>query len=272
MKYDFAIYTKFYAWSYLTEKKETLYDSKGNKTTSNTTSFQYDPTNYQLSDLSVTDGANTSRTLYSYPASNTLRFKKHILSEVDGVETYRNGTFTGGSKYIYTTHKNPQTGVSFPVVQKCNSVLPNASKSNVTEMTVTSYDDYGNIREYKKKDETSVTIIWSYNHQLPIMEIVGSTYADACKKATSLASLEGKSYVAETTMSSIHATLRKNLPDALVTAYTYSPWQSVSQIIKPNGEKTVYSYDGYGRLSTVLDANQSTFQPIQMYNYNYKNK
>ena len=139
-------------------------------------------------------------------------------------------------------------------------------------MTVTQYDDYGNIRQYKKKDGTPVTIIWSYNHQLPIMEIVGSTYADACKKATSLASLESKASVAETTISSIHSTLMKNMPNAYITAYTYSPWKSVSQIIKPNGEKTVYRYDNYGRLTTVLDANQSTFQPLQMFNYKYKNK
>ena len=104
------------------------------------------------------------------------------------------------------------------------------------------------------------------------MEIVGCTYDEACKKATSLSSLESKASVAETTISSIHSTLMKGLPNAYVTAYTYSPWQSVSQIIKPNGEKTAYSYDSYGRLTTVLDANQSTFQPILMYNYNYKNK
>lgn len=234
-----------------------------------TTTFQYNPTNYQLSDQSVTDGTNTSRTLYSYPASNTLRFMQHNLSEVDGVETYRNGTFTGGSKYIFKVHKNPQTGASFSVVEKCCSILPDAKKSKVIEMSVTSYDDYGNIRQYTKKDGTPVTIIWSYNHQLPIMEIVGCTYDEACKKATSLSSLESKASVAETTISSIHSTLMKGLPNAYVTAYTYSPWHTVSEIIQPNGNKTKYAYDSYGRLEETKDINDKT---LQKYSYNYKNK
>ena len=266
--YNTTFFRKCNTWTYLTSKTETLYDSKGNKTTSNKTSFQYNPTNYQLSDLSVTDGTNTSRTHYSYPASNTLRFKKHILSEVDGVETYRNGKFTGGSKYIFKVHKNPQTGVSFPVVDSCCSILPN--RSRVREMKVISYDDYGNIREYKKKDETPVTVIWSYNHQLPIMEIVGSTYTEVCDKAKNvkdISSLENASSVSETTMSSIHATLRENLPNALVTAYTYSLWHSVSEIIKPNGDKVKYNYDQYGRLEKTSDINGKT---LQKFTYNYK--
>ena len=260
-------------WCYLTSKTETLYDKNGQPLSSNTTSFQYNPTNYQLSDQSVTDGTNTSRTLYSYPASNTLRFMQHILSEVDGVETYRNGTFTGGSKYIFKVHKNPQTGASFSVVDSCCSILPN--RSRVREMKVTSYDDYGNIREYKKKDETPVTIIWSYNHQLPIMEIVGSTYTEVCNKVKDkindkskyIPSLETASSVDEDTMSSIHNILREGSPNTLVTAYTYSPWHSVSQIIKPNGDKVKYNYDQYGRLEKTSDINDNI---LQKYTYNYK--
>lgn len=266
--YSYSLYPKYPIIVLPYTITETLYDSNGKKTTSNTTSFQYNPTNYQLSDLSVTDGTNTSRTLYSYPASNTLRFMQHILSEVDGVETYRNGTFTGGSKYIFKVHKNPQTGAAFSVVNASCSILPN--RSRVTEMTVTQYDDYGNIREYKKKDETPVTIIWSYNHQLPIMEIVGSTYTEVCNKAKNvkdISSLENASSVSETTMSSIHATLRKDLPNALVTAYTYSPWHSVSEIIKPNGNKVKYNYDQYGRLEKTSDINDKI---LQKYTYNYK--
>lgn len=266
--YNQLFFRKCNTWSYLTSKTETQYDKNGKPLTSNTTSFQYNPTNYQLSDLSVTDGTNTSRTLYSYPASNTLRFKKHILSEVDGVKTYKNGKLTGGSKFTYKVHKNPQTGASFSVVETCRSLLPNGG--SVTEMTVTSYDDYGNIREYKKKDEPPVTVIWSYNHQLPIMEIVGSTYTEVCNKAKNvkdISSLENASSVSETTMSSIHATLRENLPNALVTAYTYSPWHSVSEIIKPNGDKVKYNYDQYGRLEKTSDINGKT---LQKFTYNYK--
>ena len=275
LAYDLAFYRKVITWNYLTSKTETLYDSNGKQTTSNTTSFQYNKSNYQLSDQSVTDGTNTSRTHYYYPSDKKVTGDQylndaHKISELTAIDTYRNGNYAGGSMFNYCKWKN----TNLPVVNECYSITP--SKAKILEMKVDStngYDNYGNIRQYTKKDGTDVTIIWSYNHQLPIMEIVGSTYTEVCNKAKNvknISSLENASFVSETTMSSIHATLRKDLPNALVTAYTYSPWHSVSQIIKPNGEKTVYSYDGYGRLQTVLDANLSNFRPLQMYNYNYK--
>lgn len=274
LAYDLAFYRKVITWNYLTSKTETLYDSNGKQTTSNITEYAYNENNYQPMRVTVYDDKklNSRCTCLYYPSDAGMAggsdylLQKHCISEVVRTYVYNDifntNTFAGGSYYNYDLRNN------IPVVKECRSITP--AWRTVLEMEVTKHDNYGNIREYKKKDGTPVTIIWSYNHQLPIMEIVGSTYADACKKATSLASLEGKSYVAETTMSSIHATLRENLPNTLVTAYTYSPWHSVSQIIKPNGEKTVYSYDGYGRLQTVLDANQSNFRPLQMYNYNYK--
>ena len=276
--YKYSLYPKYPINVLPYTTTETLYDSKGNKTTSNTTSFQYNPTNYQLSDLSVTDGTNTSRTLYSYPASNTLRFMKHNLSEVDGVKTYRNGTFTGGSKYTFKVHKNPQTGASFSVVETCRSLLPNGG--SVTEMTVTSYDDYGNIREYKKKDETPVTIIWSYNHQFPVLEIVGKTYNDVTKTFTFIHDLEEAKTIDNTcplgSMEAIHTSINmaykggfnKGAAEAYVTAYEYSPWGTVSRIIKPNGLRVEYVYDTYGRLKETKENGDI----IQKYSYNYKNK
>ncbi len=276
--YNQLFFRKCNTWNYLTSKTETQYDSNGKQTTSNTTSFKYDPTNYQLSDLSVTDGTNTSRTLYSYPASNTLRFMQHNLSEVDGVKTYKNGKLTGGSKFTYKVHKNPQTGASFSVVETCRSLLPNGG--SVTEMTVTSYDDYGNIREYTKKNGTPVTIIWSYNHQLPILEIVGKTYEDVTKTFTFIHDLEEAKTIDNTcplgSMEAIHTSINsaykggfnKGAAEAYVTAYEYSPWGTVSRIIKPNGLRVEYVYDTYGRLKETKENGDI----IQRYSYNYKNK
>ena len=271
-----VFFRKCNTWTYLTQKTETFYDSKGNKTTSNITQYAYNENNYQPKRVTVYDEQkqNSRCTCLFYPSDKGMAggsdylLQKNCLSEV--VRTYVYDDIFNTNKFVGGSYNNYALRNNIPVVSKCYSITP--AWSTVLEMEVTKHDSYGNIREYKKKNGTPVTVIWSYNHQLPIMEIVGCTYDEACSKATGLSSLENKASVPETTMSSIHSTLMKGLPNALVTAYTYSPWQSVSQIIKPNGEKTVYSYDGYGRLSTVLDANQSTFQPIQMYNYNYKNK
>ena len=52
----------------------------------------------------------------------------------------------------------------------------------------------------------------------------------------------------------------------MATAYEYSPWHTVSCVIRPNGNKTQYSYDCYGRLERIFDVNNKT---LQKNSYNY---
>lgn len=272
--YYLTFFRKCNTWTYLTSKTETLYDSNGKQTTSNTTLYDYNSSNYQLSQQTVSNGVDSVRTNYWYPSDKKVEGydelnKIHNISEVTAIDTYRNGTFTGGNKYSYAKKYSSATKKYYPVVYRCFSVLPNESKSSVIEMTVTSWDGYGNIREYQKKDGTPVTVIWSYNHQLPIMEIVGCKYADACKLATSIPTVESQTNVSDNTIASIHSKLQNDLKDAYVTAYIYGPWHTVTQIIKPNGDRLKYSYDKYGRLEKTSDVNNKI---LQKYFYNYKNK
>lgn len=237
-----------------------------------TTTFEYNANNYQPANVtkSVTLNSQTSdvvTTRYWYPNDSEVSSsnpsyltKANCVSEKVKAVEYRNGKTVGGYRNVYGSLSN-----GLPIIKKNYSIT--SSNSEILELDVTYYDNYGNIREYKKKDGTPVTIIWSYNHQHPIMEIVGKTYDQVKTAYSSITSLEDKPSVAETTMSSIHATLRKNLPDALVTAYTYSPWHTVSEIIQPNGNKTKYAYDSYGRLEETKDINDKI---LQKYTYNYK--
>ena len=265
--YNLAIFRKNAMWCYLTSKNETFYDINGSKTTSKTTSFTYDSSNYQPSEQTVSDGLNTQKTKYWYPSTSGNKSaglsnltSKNCLSEVTAIDQYRNSKYTGGSRYDYTANNN------LPVVSKCYSILPD--NSTVLQMTVTGYDSYGNIREYQKMDGTPVTIIWSYNHQLPVMEIVGSTYANVKAKVSAVTSLESSSSVSYSTLKSVYTSLKTGLPDAYVTAYLYSPWHGVSCVIAPNGYETTYNYDNEGRLVEARDPQGI----LQKYQYNYKIK
>ena len=296
LAYDLAFYRKVITWNYLTSKTETQYDNNGKQATiCNTTSYDYNSSNYQLSQQTVSNGTESVRTNYWYPSDKKVTgysrlLNKHILSEVTSVEAYRNGTFTGGSKNKYIEITSKATNQKFPVVSACYSILPNASRSSVAEMTVTQYDDYGNIREYEKKNGTPVTLIWSYNHQLPVMEIVGKRYDDVKKTFGSIiTSLENaetieKHYYYEggalhsnssdmdaiffSITSAYNGGFSKGAAEAYVTTYEYSPWRTLSRIIKPNGLSIVYVYDEYGRLKETREDNSV----IQKYSYNYSNK
>lgn len=273
LQYRYSLYPKYITNVLPSEVTEINYVN-GTAMKPVTTTFEYNANNYQPANVtkSVTLNSQTSdvvTTRYWYPNDSEVSSsnpsyltKANCVSEKVKAVEYRNGKTVGGYRNVYGSLSN-----GLPIIKKNYSIT--SSNSEILELNVTYYDKYGNIRQYKKKDGTPVTIIWSYNHQHPIMEIVGKTYDQVKTAYSSITSLEDKPSVAETTMSSIHATLRKNLPDALVTAYTYSPWHTVSEIIQPNGNKTKYAYDSYGRLEETKDINDKT---LQKYSYNYKNK
>jgi len=270
INYYLAFFCKNAMWCYLTSKNETYYDINGSKTTSKTTSFTYDSSCYQPSEQTVSDGTNTQKTRYWYPSTSSNKSaglsyltNKNCLSEVTGIDQYRNNKFIGGSRYDYTT--NSSLPNNLPVVSKYHSILPD--NSTVLQITVTGYDSYGNIREYQKMDGTPVTIIWSYNHQLPILEIVGSTYANVKAKAATVTSIENADSVSVGEIRSLHSSLSMGL-SAHVTAYQYNRWHSVSRIIAPNGYETTYNYDNEGRLIEARDPQGI----LQKYQYNYKIK
>ena len=152
-----------------------------------------------------------------------------------------------------------------PVVSKNYSIVP--SGSAILELEVTDNDAYGNICGYKKKDGTPVAIIWSYNHQLPVLEIVGKTYSEIKAMSSDVAKLEKGTKASEirNATESLHSALMNGR--IMATAYEYSPWHTVSCIIKPNGYRTRYEYDNFGRLKEARDADDKT---LQKYLYNYK--
>lgn len=264
-------------WCYLTSKTETLYDSKGNELTSNTTQYNYNSSNYQLSQQTVSNGVDSVRTNYWYPTDKKVLTDKkvkgyeflneiHNISEVTAIDTYRNGTFTGGSQFDF--RKWTKTKLPVPVVDKCYSITPFNDK--ILEMKVDEtygYDNYGNIRQYNKKDGTPVTIIWSYNHQLPIMEIVGKTYSQVKAIYAKVADLEKDNSTTDITTKTTELHKALKVEGTFATAYMYSPWHTVSEIIKPNGDRLKYSYDKYGRLEKTSDVNNKI---LQKYSYNYK--
>lgn len=270
--FDLAFFRKFIVWSYPVSKAETFYNSNGNITSSTTTTYSYKQSNYKLSNQTVSDGLNTMRTHFYYPDdsynnSSGLQYliDAHNLSEVTAIDSYKNDVFVGGSRYTYTMNAN------IPVVNRCYSILP-PSMTPILEMNVNAWDGYGNIREYTLKNGTPVTVLWSYGHQYPVMEIVGKTYSQVNAIASnSLGNLESQPVNGNinNAILSLHSTLMNGLPDAYVTAITYDSYFNVAYVINPNGYTNVFNYDSYGRLSNIVEPNKGI---LKRFSYNYKNR
>lgn len=228
------------------------------------TSYSYKASNFQPTEVIKTTPTNdVVSTKYWYPddsqvsSSNTQCLTDaHCISEKVKALEVRNGNTVGGYRNYY--------GVSndLPVVIQNFSIAADGSERS--ELHVTKYDEYGNICEYTKNDGTPVTIIWSYNHQCPVLEIIGDTYEHVKNMSVSVSALENMVEVPAGLIASIHSSLANAA--LMVTAYEYSPWLTVSRIISPNGYTVDYSYDDHGRLVRKNDADGV----IQKYEYNYK--
>ncbi len=271
--YKYALYSKAPRNVVPSVVTETNYVD-GNPQNSVSTSYAYKKSNYQATSVtkSFSIGSNTSESSqvkYWYPedleviSSNpSCLLDAHCISEQVKAVEYKNGNTTGGYRNVYKVLAN-----GLPVVSKNYSITQ--SEHEVMELDVTDYDIYGNIREYVKKDGTPVTIIWSYSHQVPVMEILGVTYSDIFMRFSDVARLENGILASDiiNTTESLYSALREQ--GIMVTAYEYSPWYTVTCVITPNGNKNRYSYDSYGRLEKISDINNRL---QQKYSYNYGTK
>ena len=79
--------------------------------------------------------------------------------------------------------------------------------------------------------------------------------------------LSEKTYPSDQDWTTIDS-LRKSLPNALITTYKYKPLIGMVESVNPRGIKTSYEYDARGRLKLIKD-NYGNI--IQGYNYHYRN-
>jgi len=118
------------------------------------------------------------------------------------------------------------------------------------------YDTNGNILQYTIESGTPVAIIWGYNKSQPIAKIENATYAEV----EALPGF-GAGFTIVTSLSAAQeSTLRNNLPEAMVTTYTYTPLVGITSVTDPKGITSYYTYDTFGRLQYVKDQNLNVLQ------------
>ena len=129
----------------------------------------------------------------------------------------------------------------------------------------TSYDSFGNVREYKLTDGSPVTYIWGYNTMYPVAKVENATYSDALGTGINLSLLNN----VNTTDTQMRIELDKlrTLTGALVTTYTYKQGVGISSMTDPSGYTMSYEYDQYNRLKRVKDADGNI---ISENDYHYK--
>lgn len=237
-----------------------------------TKNYFYNPNNHQVSqiDENTSLSGQIQRTRITYSADGTDAISKsmknlHRLNDV--MKTEKLLVENGNERSL----KTDRTNYTSLYRSGSNHYLPSSFSTSIGDNTLEtrayySYDDSLNVRSITI-DGMETVYIWSYKGQYPIAKIEGLTYSqvESAVGASTIASLLTES---EPTAKEI-VDLRTKISGikGFITTYTYKPLIGITSLTMPNGLKTTYQYDGFGRLIKVLDHNGKV---ISTNKYNYK--
>ncbi|GIQ61316.1 hypothetical protein Flavo103_44510 [Flavobacterium collinsii] len=265
-------YTTNSYWFYLQSESNTQYDTEGQNPVITVTKYKYNnPSHLKLSSQTVTNSLNEElETKYFYPqdlemANEPFRnelIAKNMIGKVLDTQMLKKGAKLSEQKTIYD-RSAATSNLLLPRFVSANKGSDPIDLISDKKVTYNQYDEKGNIVQYTLEGGNSVSIIWGYNKSQPIAKIENVAYAQ-------LEALPdfGTGFTIATSLSTAQEiALRNNLPDAMVTTYTYTPLVGITSVTDPKGITSYYQYDTFGRLQYVKDHNSNV---LQKYCYNYK--
>jgi YD repeat-containing protein len=162
------------------------------------------------------------------------------------LSTYGQGSFISNNMFI----------------KNANSSIDNQYKPAII---FNSYDNYGNLTQQQKANDVSKAYVWGYNKTYPVAEIVDADFATAQSYVTQSV-LDAATGNGDDAAIRSHLNNLRNIPNALVTTYTYKPLVGMTSQTDANGRTTYYEYDVFNRLILIRDKDNNIVKKI-CYNY-----
>jgi hypothetical protein len=290
--YYMGVYTdyRFTSHSALPITRTTDTEYYGNDSISRYQSFAYD-SNLQLNEHTV-GMAGVEReyaTEYTYPDANNYPqlFNNHIigLPLTKTVLCRVPETTTGDPSGPINIHTFINDRIKFEYDSKGNVIKYYDFVNDETKDYVSLNEEYsyyagtGKVKEIKHLDGTYTTYIWSYKSLFPVAEIKNATFNqvksalnDASETLINRVLTAAQPSTAD--MNRINS-LRTELPNALVTTFTFKPLAGVAVVTNQQGVTLYYEYDRFGRLTEVTAGENCATdgyskRKIEEYKYNYR--
>lgn len=255
-----------FGWSKLISKvsKEYFYEGSTERIVQTDETFNYNPANKQISEHTTT-GSNGEilKTEYYYHTGNS-DVSQNRISEIQQIKSYSGSTLLSNSKVIYD---NPD-GLNHPwrprFIQTAKGVNSLEDKINFSK-----YDEFSNPELVMQSGGNLTYYVWGYNDTQPIAKI--ESHTTLTLPATLIGQIKG--YSDDNNQAALFPalqSLRQQLPDAMITTYTYYPLIGIRTITDPKGMTTSYEYDAFGRLHLVRD-NQGNVLSENEYHYQTQN-
>lgn len=262
------------SWNQLLAKTVTEYTPTGELITQTTKEYTYEPSNYKVKEVKVTESrtgtvrhkvmeypANLKSSASCYQQMVDRQMLNPVVEERDYVSQGNPKTLQNTWRTLYGTFGNRLLPAS---------IWQNKEKGGSTleeRMRITHYNKNGKPCGYVKGDSEKVVYLWGYGSMYPVAKIEGATYTEveSWLGASAINALANNTDTVPAALSTVRSLLAgKNV---LVTTYTYQPLTGMTSSTAPNGEVTTYEYDSLGRLARVKDHNGKT---VEQYDYHYK--
>ena len=273
-RYVLTVYPYYRQWWTLKESVTTDFTERGIRSVRH--SFTYNPYNHLVATDTLSQEAGSDKYVYKnlyapdfsfYPLT-TMCSSNYMINTLvqQNQEVVRNSeTLLLKCKNIVFAPYSSQNvyGTFYLPFKEQYAINGNMLEDRI----VYDYDNYLNMRYAVKDNADKVVYLWAYNNLYPVVEIRGASFSQVQSwlGADTIGALSANT----TTVPAALELIRTALSDkpVLVTTYTYSPLYGITSQTSPNGTVTSYTYDGFGRLSSVLDHNGNV---IRNHHYNYK--
>lgn len=214
----------------------------------------------QLScDSTVTNYSNGRHdadvTSYRYQWENDRWYSaNHVMTLLSDVISRSNGKVVSHIKNTYSIY-----GDKFPTL---NEVTQHYDGSDSRLLyTCALHDKTGLPVHVIDASGLHTVYLWGADRLMPVAEIKN---ADA-HSVRALLGYDPKDAPDDPDIQNKITMLRRQLPDAMITSYTYTPYLGVTSITDPAAETTYYDYDWQKRLIRVRDMDGQT---VSRYYYN----
>lgn len=265
-KYTYNAYPLIRSWYQCERTIKTEYLGSGSIISDENLTFdQYG--NVSQKTALTSEGA-TATTHYFYPDDNYYGNTVENQMVIDGMvsnpivtQESLDGILLTEQFTQYAQDASTSNRIYPKYVQNRKGTGPNNDDVDENRITIDYYGPKGNIRQYTPANGRPVSFIWGYNDTRIIAKLENVTYfsipSATINNLVALSNADNDNCRTvgcnEMALRDALNNLRNSLPGALVTTFTYDPLVGVTSITDPKGDPKIFSYDNFGRLSTVRD-------------------
>ena len=235
-----------------------------------TTNYYYDNIDhYQATRIETTNSRNETlktKNYYAHDLGNTDLINQHRIAEPIKSEVFK--VFNSGAEQklstintIYTNLGNDMVLPSAVQTAKNNEALENRLEYH-------KYDNLANPLEVSQSNGSHIVYLWGYDQRYPVAKIENATLSQIAQ----VIGISEQNLIDNgvTNLSSLNALrANNNLPNALITTYTYQPFVGLASMTDSRGYTTTYEYDAFNRLKHVKDQDGYILNTNE---YNYKSQ